>query len=248
MKFEEKYAPQSLEEVVFPSAAIQNQVMAIAAKQSDDDLLLHGPHGTGKSTVARLIYKQWYGYFPNWEVAFSGPQMSTESSAAGYLTTIGNLGPVSKFCSGYGMVIIDELDVVAKNAQYRLREIMQAKLSRPQFVFTTNQPNKVYTGIRSACRSLEFPNPAPLQWLPRANQILQAEGVFLSDGAVLRLLSAGTGDIRSTCRMLQDVVLAHVPSMQPNVPTLGAGQPTAPHALPAVSLIQPSAPLGQPTP
>jgi DNA polymerase III delta prime subunit len=91
---------------------------------------------------------------------------------------------------------------------------------------------EVYTGIRSACRVIEFPHPTPEQWLPRAQYILQAEGVFLPDANVLRILATSTGDIRQTCRALQDTVLTNM----------------APPAMPAVSLILPTAHMGQPTP
>jgi DNA polymerase III delta prime subunit len=56
--------------------------------------------------------------------------------------------------------------------------------------------------------------------LPRAQYILQAEGVFLPDANVLRILATSTGDIRQTCRALQDTVLTNM----------------APPAMPAVSL------------
>ena len=235
MKFEDKYAPLSLADVVFPSAAIKAQIMAIALQASDDDLLLHGPHGTGKSTVAGLIYKEWYGYLPLGTPAFVGPEMSTDAKAEGLLKCIRNMGNFDKNFGGHGLVIIDELDAASKNAQYRLREIMQSGGRQVQFVFTTNHPTKVYTGIRSACRVIEFPHSTPEQWLPRAQHILQAEGVFLPDANVLNILSASSGDIRQTCRILQDTVLANKP-------------PTAPPAMPAVSLILPTAHMGQPTP
>jgi replication factor C subunit 3/5 len=218
MKFEDKYAPHSLADVVFPSVAIQNHILAIAAKASTDDLLLHGPHGTGKSTVARLIYKEWYGRLPMGTPAFTGPEMSTDAKASGHLACIRNMANFDKFFGGHGLVILDELDVVSTNAQYKLREIMQSGGRQVQFVFTTNHPQKVYTGIRSACRVIEFPNPTPKQWLPRAQHILQSEGVFLPDANVLNILAVSSGDIRQTCRLLQDTVLANLKSSAPAVP------------------------------
>lgn len=259
MKFEDKYAPQSLAEVVFPSEAIEDHILALAAKASTDDLLLHGPHGTGKSSVARLIYKEWYGYLPEWGPTFVGPEMSTDAKAADYLKRIRNMGSYDKFFGGHGLAIIDELDVVSKNAQYKLREIMQSGGGQATFLFTTNHPDKVYTGIRSACRMIEFPHPTPAKWLPRAQFILQSECVFLPDANVLNILARSSGDIRQTCRLLQDTVLANLkPSTLAPVPAVSLtapiasnaviGQSAAPSAVPTVSLILPNAPLGQSTP
>jgi DNA polymerase III delta prime subunit len=167
--------------------------------------------------------------------AFTGPEMSTDAKASGHLACIRNMANFNKFFGGHGLVIIDELDVVSTNAQYKLREIMQSGGRQVQFVFTTNHPQKVYTGIRSACRVIQFPHPTPQQWLPRAQHILQSEGVFLPDANVLNILAVGSGDIRQTCRLLQDTVLANLKS-------------SAPASVPAVSLIPPNMPVGQPTP
>lgn len=251
MKFEDKYAPQSLADVVFPSATTQKQIMAIGAMVSRDDLLLHGPHGTGKSTIAALIYKEWYGDLPCCRVSYTGPKLSTDSSAAGPLHAIRNLGNFNRNFRGHGLVIIDELDVVAKNSQYLLREIMQANFTRPQFVFTTNHPTKVYSGIRDACRVIEFPYPTPQQWLPRAQHILRSEGVSLPDANVINILSGITGGVRSICRLLQDTVLQVQQNTTAAESEADTAQPSITSAMAAVSLLPQNAPVSaatQPTP
>lgn len=103
------------------------------------------------------------------------------------------------------------------SAQKTLRSFMQ-KFPFVRFMFTTNNETSVYTGIRSVCRLIEFPVPAAKLWLPRAQHILHAEGVFLPNANVANILAKTKIDAREVCRVLQDIVVNHrasQPSVQP---------------------------------
>ena len=50
-----KYAPQNLSEVIYPSIAVQKRIAAYAKGQLEGHVLLWGPNGTGKTTVANLL-------------------------------------------------------------------------------------------------------------------------------------------------------------------------------------------------
>jgi DNA polymerase III delta prime subunit len=105
------------------------------------------------------------------------------------------------FFSGFNVIIVDEIDMVHMSAQHRFREAMQDLGNTTQFIYTTNNFKDVYTGIRDACRTVEFPLPIAAQWLPRAQYILTAEGVNLSDAKVLNILAQSNCSVRDTCRV-----------------------------------------------
>jgi transcriptional regulator of aromatic amino acid metabolism len=50
-----KYSPQSLNEFIFPTAHAKAVVEAHASGHVENPLILHGPNGTGKSLLQRLI-------------------------------------------------------------------------------------------------------------------------------------------------------------------------------------------------
>ena len=55
MKTENKYAPTNLEELIYPSTAVALRIKAYAAGQLEGHVMLYGPNGTGKTTVAKLL-------------------------------------------------------------------------------------------------------------------------------------------------------------------------------------------------
>jgi len=55
MKCEIKYAPTNLNEVIYPSVAVERRIKGIAAGQLEGHVMLYGPNGTGKTTVAKLL-------------------------------------------------------------------------------------------------------------------------------------------------------------------------------------------------
>lgn len=209
MKLELKYAPQTLADVIYPSAVIEQQIADIGSGALRDDLLLYGPHGTAKSTTARLISYARHKQMPNSQTYIAGSRMENAAAAKKIMEDFEGQYKFLPFFSGFDVIIVDEIDMVHMSAQHRFREAMQDLGNTTQFVFTTNHYKDVYTGIRDACRTIEFPLPSAHQWLPRAQYILTAEGVSLSDGKVLNILAESNGSVRDTCRLLQDAILAH---------------------------------------
>jgi MoxR-like ATPase len=55
MSIKNKYAPASLNDVVFPSAATELRVKSIADGSLNGHVIFHGPRGTAKTTTANLL-------------------------------------------------------------------------------------------------------------------------------------------------------------------------------------------------
>ena len=51
----EKYKATTLNDCVFANQTIQNRIQAYASGNLKGHLILHGPNGTGKSTIADLL-------------------------------------------------------------------------------------------------------------------------------------------------------------------------------------------------
>ena len=55
MKTEIKYAPQNLNEVIYPNDATALRMKGYAAGKLEGNILLHGTNGTGKTSIAKLL-------------------------------------------------------------------------------------------------------------------------------------------------------------------------------------------------
>ena len=55
MDFMKKYAPKTLTDLVFVDDATKRRIEHYAMGQRSGNIVLHGPHGTAKSTTARMI-------------------------------------------------------------------------------------------------------------------------------------------------------------------------------------------------
>jgi replication factor C subunit 3/5 len=206
-KLEIKYEPQSLNDIVYPYPVIEQQIAAIGNGGCEDHILLYGPHGTGKTTTVKLMFEARYGCSYQMGNYFCGSDLTTVPVAKSAINGMMNFLPFQRTMPAGCVIVIDEVDMMPLIAQKYLRNFMQT-FPNVRFMFTTNHETSVYTGIRSVCRLVELSLPSPKLWLPRAQHILQAEGVQLPDANVLNMLSGVTGSARDVCRLLQDVVLS----------------------------------------
>ena len=58
MKCEIKYAPNKLNEVIYPNLGVERRITGYATKQLEGHMILHGPNGTGKTSLANLLIKE----------------------------------------------------------------------------------------------------------------------------------------------------------------------------------------------
>jgi DNA polymerase III delta prime subunit len=78
-------------------------------------------------------------------------------------------------------------------------------------IITTNDLMAIHASIRSRCRMIEFPAVSAIAMLPRAQQILSAEGLNLPDEQVLSYLKERErfGDHRKYIERLNELLLIH---------------------------------------
>jgi DNA polymerase III delta prime subunit len=250
-KFEIKYEPQSLNDIVYPHTVIEHQIKAIGNGGCDDHVLLFGPHGSGKTTTIARMFEARYGCSYQYGNYHSGADMATVPAAKTAIDRMVNFLPFQRIMPAGCVIVIDEVDMIPMAAQKYLRNFMQT-CPDVRFMFTTNHETSVYTGIRSVCRLIQFALPAAKLWLPRAQYILQAEGVHLPDANVLKMLSGISGSARDVCRLLQDVVLnKNSANVAQNAVTALPPSPAVPPVALTVTVRPPqpqSAPSAKPTP
>lgn len=184
MKAQEKYAPQSLDDVIFANDQTGVLVRAYAEGQLDGHLILWGPNGTGKTALADLM-----------PALIAGADASVESKTYDELMKLPDLGNYFRqtchmsglMGQGKHFVIFHEFDEQA-GRQAKLWTAIDKCLSDVMLIITTNHPMRISNSFRSRCDCIEMPALTPDMVLPRAQHILRAEGLDLSDAQVLDYL------------------------------------------------------------
>ena len=219
MNVKHKYAPQSLADVIYPSAAVQQRINAYASKALEGNVLLWGPNGTGKSTVARLLPQ-----------AIDGVNATIENKDISDLMKMADLksylSNATYWASGNNdeklFIVAEEFDSV-KGDFAKFWTAIDKFQDRIMLIITTNELMSIHKSIRSRCDQIQFPAVKAQHVLPRAQAILKAEGVNLPDYQVLSYLAEveNFGDVRLYMNKLNEVIYLHR-SHQPLPPASGA--------------------------
>lgn len=221
MKCEIKYAPQQLSEVIYPSAAVEMRINAYATGALSDDIILWGPNGTGKSTVARLLIKAIGGENALVET-LPYDDLVRKTDLRFYLMQAAHMAKFTT--SGKYFLLFEEFDNETKKMD-KLWTAMDACGDGLMTIFTTNNLLKIHLSLRDRMRMVEFPALTPASVVPRAQHILAAEGLVLPDAQVLHYLTtmASPHTLRKFLGVLDQLIFLHLqglpmPPWQPAKP------------------------------
>lgn len=203
--FQSKYAPHSFDDLVFADSNSRKRLLEYANNQRHQSLIFHGPYGTAKTTTAKLIVKERTKGTGVLDVELLRAIDVQKSKALDRIHNTWSLQKVSGVV--VPVTIIDEIDHVPDDIQYRLRWDLDQHAEQGGFIFTTNNIHAIEKGIVDRCDVVEFPAANTEQWLDRARDILRQEGIEMSDQKLRELLSTCNGSIRDLMRALEDVVL-----------------------------------------
>lgn len=206
VKIADKYKPTNLGEIVYPNEAVRIRIQAYMSGQIEGSLLLWGPNGTGKTSVADLLPQYISG--SNAQVDTDFESILRRDDLGGY---IANSCSVADLCGHkkYFMVF-HEFDNAAGNVN-ELWTAMDKHSDRLMVIITTNNPMSVHKSLRSRCDEIHFPALSARQVLPRAQKILAPEGVNLPDAQVLHYLTQieHFGDLRKYFAKLDEILYLH---------------------------------------
>lgn len=170
MIWNEKYRPQTLDEVV----GQQSVVATLKALKNIDvhdvpSMLFIGSPGLGKTTCARAFAKEL-------NLEFRDFNASTDRSVE---FIRGELNRLSKLMtpSGRKIVFLDEFDNMLWEAQFALRRIMEDNFQTTIFILSVNYPNKVIEPIYDRCTPMYFNKLSKEDYYAIARRIENVENV-----------------------------------------------------------------------
>lgn len=222
MKIEIKYAPTSLDEVIYPSLAVERRIKGYAVGQLEGHVMLHGPNGTGKTTIAKLLIHA-IGGSDAMQERLGYEELLGKQDLRDYLLQAAALARLTT--SGKHFLLLNEFDN-AKKGINKLWTALDDCEGGVMAIITTNEPMEIHKSVRSRCDIIELPGIPAVAVLPRVQLALKAEGVHLPDQQVLHYLKAHERmmDLRKYFRVADE--LLYLTGNELTLPPWSGSQPT----------------------
>jgi len=196
----EKYRPKNLDDLITPS-----RVKTKLEKGVYQHLLLYGSPGTGKTSAAKALVKQ-----------FKHPYLYINASTDTSVDIVRNR--ITDFCGNRSImdeankikvIILDEIDGVSDQFFKALRATMDQFSVNARFIATCNYINKVPEPIQSRFEMINFDfskeeeSEIMKSYIIRILNICKDEGIPLDKHAAVELVKRKFPDLRNMLNTLQ---------------------------------------------
>jgi DNA polymerase III delta prime subunit len=200
----EKYRPRKIDDCILP-LSIKQTFQEFIEKGEIPNLLLSGPPGIGKTTVAKAICDELGVDYYVINGSDEGRFLDTVRNQAKNFASTLSLQATGK----HKVIIIDEADNTTNDVQLLLRANIEAFYSNCRFIFTANFKNKIIEPLHSRCACIDFSIPGKskpsiaAEFFNRVRKILVEEGIEFDQRVVAEVIQKHFPDWRRTLNELQ---------------------------------------------
>ena len=195
--FVERYRPQVIDDCILPDET-KKTFKEFVEKGEIPNLLLAGPPGIGKTTIAKALCNELGADFYVINGSDEGRFLDTvRNQAKNFASTVSLTGS-----SKHKVIIIDEADNTGNDVQLLLRANIEAFYNNCRFIFTCNYKNKIIEPLHSRCAVIDFTIKGKQRvqlagsFFQRLQSILDAEKIEYDQKVVAELVSKHFPDFR----------------------------------------------------
>ena len=200
----EKYRPEKVDDCILPDES-KKMFKGFLEQGQIPNLLLSGPAGIGKTTIAKALCRELGADFYVINGSDEGRFLDTvRNKAKTFASTVSLTSG-----SSHKIIIVDEADNTTPDVQLLLRASIEEFQKNCRFIFTCNYKNKIIEPLHSRCSVVDFhikgKEKAQLAsaFLKRINSILEQENIEFELKVVAEVIQKHFPDFRRTLNELQ---------------------------------------------
>ena len=200
----EKYRPKTIEECILPDNT-KKTFQDFLDKGEIPNMLLAGPAGCGKTTVAKALCNELGVDYYVINGSDEGRFLDTVRNTAKNFASTVSLSSSAR----HKVIIIDEADNTTNDVQLLLRAFIEEFHGNCRFIFTCNFKNKILEPLHSRCTVVEFGirgrdrQTIAAQFFKRIQQILDTEGIEYDNKVLVELINKHFPDWRRVLNEIQ---------------------------------------------
>lgn len=193
----EKYRPKVIDDCILPEDT-KKTFKEFVAKGEIPNLLLAGPPGIGKTTIAKALCNELGADYYVINGSDEGRFLDTvRNQAKNFASTVSLTGS-----SKHKVIIVDESDNTTSDVQLLLRANIETFYNNCRFIFTCNYKNKIIEPLHSRCAVIDFSIKGKQKaqmaglFFKRLQGILSQENIEYEDKVIAELITKFFPDFR----------------------------------------------------